>query len=270
MIFLTAFTHSIIVEDYKHKRRAGQFLEEYKWLLKSIEKHYPNNLALLYNFEGIIDVTELKKIHNKTLVFNWNKLFKPELGIDLNYLRALKSTLGLFDDNILMLDPDCLVVKKFGELLIDDVDITAVTRGWVTWNGLRNDIIFAPCIYHNKRKDVILNYIDYLFKAGYKMGALRKDWWSNVQPCVTQIYLDAGIDLSVDFNGFPPKYGTIKLEGIETKLKVIPQYILSYPIQLDTSGEEKYYPETKIIHYKNYKDRKTPEEVYKNWMQKEA
>ena len=260
MIFLSAFTQSVIIDSYKHKRRAGQFLEEYKWLLKSINRIYPDTMAVLFNFEGIINVTELKKIHNKLIVFNWNKSFKPELGIDLNYLRVLKETLDMFNDDIVMLDPDCLVVKEFDNLLKDDVDITAVTRGWINWNGFRQDIIFAPAIYHKNRKEVIHNYINYLFKESYKLGYKTNDWWANVQPAVTKIYLDAGIDLTVDFNGFPSHYGSIKLQGIETKLKVVPQYILSYPIQ-----DEKYYPETCIIHYKNYKDRSTPEKVFKQW-----
>lgn len=263
MIFLSAFTHSIIVKSYEHKRRPGQFLEEYKWLLKSIYRSYPEAIPILFNFEGIIPVEQLKKIHNKLIIFNWNKHFKEGLGIDLNYLRILRECLIMFDDDIVMIDPDCLVVKRFDELFEDDVDITAVSRGKVTWNNLRQDIIFAPAIYHKKRREVIFNYINYLFKEGYKQGKKSGDWWANVQPMVTKIFIDSDIDLSVDFNGFPARYGETELQGIKTKLKVIPQYVLSYPIQ-----DEKYYPETAIIHYKNYKDRKTPEIIYKNWVER--
>jgi hypothetical protein len=271
MIFLSAFTHSIVVKEYEGKRRAGQFYEEYKWLLRSINKVYPDAVAVLFNFEGIININELKSIHQKTIVFNWNKHFKEYLGIDLNYLSALKTILDLMDDNIIMLDPDCLVIKNFDELLTDDVDITAVTRGRVNWRSGRHDIIFAPAIYHKENRNTVKAYVDHLYLKAYKLAEQTKDFWSNVQASVTDLFLSAGMNLQVDFNGFPPEYGRLKIDDYNVKLKVIPQYILSYPIQIDDkSGEEKYYPETKIIHYKNYKDRSTPEKVFNKWMNRDA
>lgn len=265
MIFLTAFTNSIIVKEYKHKRRTGQFLEEYKWLLRSINKHYPESIAVLYNFEGIVNPNELKAIHQKTIIFNWNKKFREELGIDLNYLIALKETLSLFDDDIIMIDPDCLIVKRFDELLNDDVDITAATRGPVKWNGVYHNLIFAPAIYHNRRKDALFSYISKLYLKAYLTGEQTKDYWSNVQASMNEIFFAAGMKLECDMEKFTPEYGEAEIQNQRIKLKVIPQYILSYPIQ-----EEKYYPETCIIHYKNYKDRNHPETVYKNWIKRNA
>ena len=260
MIFLTAFTHSIIVDSYKHKRQAGQFYEEYKVLLKSINKIYPEATPVLFLFEGICNINELRKLHPKVFVFNWQKYFKPELGIDLNYLLALKETIQFFDENIIMIDPDCIIVKRFDEYIDDDYDVTVVTRGHIKWNNRRNDIIFAPAIYNQKKLTGVISYIDHLFVKGYKNGVNTGDWWANVQPEVTQIYIEAGINLDINFDGFPSSFGRIKIDDKEIKLKVVPQYVLSYPIQ-----DEKYYPETRIIHYKNYKYRSTPEEVFKKW-----
>ena len=96
---------------------------------------------------------------------------------------------------------------------------------------------------------------------GYKIGGITKDFWSNVQAGVNELFFSAGMKLEVDYKHFNPEYGTLNTGKEEVKLKVLPQYVLAYPIQ-----EEKYYPETCIIHYKNYKNRNRPADVYRDWV----
>ena len=256
MIFLTAFTNNIIIKDYKRKRKFGQFFNEYIYLLRSIRIFYPDAIPVLYLFQGSINEDGLKHQNPNLIIHNWNKRFRPELGIDLNIILALKEAMTLYDDDIILLDTDCLVVKKFDELLIDPVDITSVTRGKISWNDRRHYIIFGPSIYHKSRKSAVYNYLNELFRRGYEVGSQTGDWWANVQPCITDIYMEAGIATDIK----EPHYGAKIINGCIVKLKVISQYIFSYPIQ-----DEKFYDETCIIHYKNHRLRYFPNKLFNKW-----
>lgn len=248
MIFLTAFSQNILVPEYQKKRHPGQFFEEYKYLLKTIFKIYPDATPILYIFEGKINSKLLKDIHPKLIIFDWNSQYNERIGIDLNNLKTLMATMDLFDEPIIMLDTDCLIIKRFDEYIQDDVDITAVTRGFVKWNGDRHDLIFAPAIYHNHRPQNVRAYISKLFKIAHERGFNSGDWWPNVQAAVNDIFLEAQIDLRVDYDGFPSRYGQMIIDSLQVNLKVTPQFVLGYPIQ-----DEKFYDETRIIHYKTHK-----------------
>lgn len=271
MIFLSAFSQSIIVPGYERKRKPGQFFEEYKYLLKSIFLFYPEATPLLYLLEGEINQDELMKIHPKLLIFDFSKLYKKDLGIDLNIVLILMSLISnpiWKGQNIVTLDTDSLIVGRFDEYIFDyKADITQVCRGHISWKGFRQDLVFGPGIYHRNNDDNVMTYLDFLFELGLRHGQKENDFWVNVQPSVFKIYEAAGVDTDIDFNGFPSHQGTWRIMDEShvlrfVTLKAVPQYVLAYPIQ-----EEKYYSETKIIHYKNHPDRKEREKIFNKWIQ---
>lgn len=272
MIFLSAFSQSIIVPGYEKKRRPGQFYEEYKFLLKTIKIFYPDSIPVLFLIEGDIDENELKKIHPRVQVIDASNKYVKEFGIDLNILLFIRSIIVnpiYSGQNIVTLDTDSLIVQKFDEYIFDYfTDVTQVSRGNVSWNGYRQDIIFGNGIYYRNNDENLLTYLDILFKRGLDHGRMTGDFWSNVQPEVYHLFEKAGVNMEVDFNGFPCHSGILNIREesgrkLFIKLKAVPQYVLSYPIQAET-----FYPETAIIHYKNHPYRKNIQKLFDKWVLK--
>lgn len=262
MIFLTAFSHSIIVEDYMSKRSNGQYFKEYCQLLRSIHRTYPKAIAVLYLLEGDIDEKKLFKIHGNLIMFDYRNKFKTELGIDVNILYVLKSAMNIFKNEIVLLDSDNLVIRNFDHILKTDVHISAPTRGNVSWRGHRQDIIFNAIIIHNKDRALQLEFIDQLIARSMFRATKDNDYWSNVQSTLTDFYLESGVNTEVDMKEFRSTQGVHSIKEKGLLLQAVPQYVISYPIQ-----EEKRYDQTCIVHYKNHSLRKEPEKLFDQWMQ---
>ena len=263
MVFLSGLTIDIEVKDYKRKRSPGQYLNEYKYLLKTINHFYPHASAVLYIFQGEVDDKELKDIHPNTSIVNAQKLFKKDKGIDLNLLFALKEIMELYKQTVILMDTDCFIVNDFTDIINDYPDITAVTRGKLNWKGFPANIVNAVSIYNSMRPHSVFAYLERLIKNATKHINSTKDNWNNVQPYMTIMFEKAGVDLSIKASEIQsPKYGEAYYSSnLPVYLKAIDQRILAYPIQ-----DEIFYKETKIIHYKNHKlRRKDLDQLYELW-----
>lgn len=262
MIFLTAFSNKILVPDYMNKRRVGQYAEEYKYLLKSISKTYPEATPIYYLFEGELNQDIFLPYNERVKGNDWTERYNAEKGIDSNILGCILHAMSEYPtEDILLLDPDCLVIKKFDEHLQNDCDLMVTTRGALSWRDGRHDIIFNAIMLRREGNPGHNRFLSELITRSEKRRIETKDNWSNVQSSLTDMILEERIKTEVDFKGFPPHKGVLRLAGLRLQVKVIPQYVMSYPIQ-----DEKRYEETCIIHYKNYRLRRFPDQVYNEWM----
>jgi len=260
MIFVTAITEDIVVKGYEKKRKAGQFYEEYKYLLKSLQTVYPDATPMLFILQGKYNRAELEALHEKLEVVDYTKKYNPLLGIDTNYLLIIQEVYNNTDQDVVMLDTDCIVIRRFDDYCVDDIDVTVTTRGGLTWNGERHDIVFAPAIYHQNNRDAVNEYIDTLISMGAEYARVHANDWINIQASVNQLYLEGGM-----LDGFPSS-GDLKVDTEKTgvisgvRLRVVSQFVLGYSFDVRT---EEPKPETRIIHYKGHKSKR--KEVYDRW-----
>lgn len=247
MIFLSVITNKTI-KPLKGRRKDGEFYIQYKYLLKSINKIYPNAIPILYVLEGDMPRHNLENLHKNVIVVDYRKQYKEKAGMDTNKLIILKNVINEYNDHVVLIDTDCLVIKKFDEYLNDDVDITNINRGETMYKNVRQDICFGVFIFHKYRLDNLRIFIDRLILMGKDHGAKTKDWWNNIQPMVTKIYHEAGIDTSDASNIVR---GDIEVNGVTIKAKAVPSYVLGNSFRYEKNGTP--HPDARILHYKTSK-----------------
>lgn len=245
MIFYTALTYKPV------------YVEQYRYLLKSIHHIYPNATPILYLLTDF-DRTVLDSLwrENKNLIFvDWREGFNPSLGFDTNFIRGLRHCYQQNSDCIVSLDADMLVCKPFDEFLDNDADVTATSRGYIKDKMGRQDICFGVTIYSQRNPHSVIAFFDALEERALKWFNPENRTWFEIQTEFNNIFMMAGGEL---LDGYPAKHyekheppiparvGRFIFKQQEIILRVADFILLgcSYPPR---------YGESYIIHYKREK-----------------
>jgi hypothetical protein len=189
MIFCSALTKTNI-----YNGKPALFATQYLYLLRSIARVYPEATCVLYKLtdfpEG--DIAAFAREVKDFRVVDRRGEFDIEVGLDTNFARTIQHCREENPGEVVVgLDCDCVVAKRFDDLLEDGIDVVMSTRGYLMNEHGRQDIVWAPALY--RPNDRATEFLDRLLERVTTERWMSGDGpsWFEVQTEVSEMLAEA-------------------------------------------------------------------------------